>query len=314
MSQTDNVWSAADESVPSAPADLPPLAYGEGYTNTECFNFGTLWRLGVALLVENPTLTGVAAGAFIALQITQVVLSTAVSVGLTLSTVAANQTGLDVPPDVIAQLGQAAVALLFLPFTMLVQAGTLVAFATYITSDESRFSLLVTSVRAAVMALVYGIIGGAIGFALIAIFVAMPAGLGFVLGGGIGAGETAVISTAIGGFLGLLVGIVPMLYVSYGLLLGTYAVVLDGISPVEALAVAWEGADGVRLHLFLFALLFGVASAFAPCTLYLLLIPAIAIFHGGLAAAWLAHSRSRAVVDAWPFFERNPVSLKHSIG
>lgn len=314
MSQNDNVWSAADERVPSAPAELPPLAYGDGYANTECFSFGTLWRLGVALLTENPTLAAVAAGAFIILQIAQVVLSTAVSVGLTLSALAASQTGMDIPPDAIAQVGQAMVALAFLPFTMLVQAGTLVAFGTYITSDESRFSLIVSSVRAAIMALVYGVIVGAISFALAAVFVGLPAGLGFVLGGGIGGGETALLSLVVGVLLGILVGLGPMLYVSYGVLLGTYAVVLDGISPVEALGVAWEGASGVRLHLFVFALLFGVVSAFAPCSLYLLLFPAIAIFHGGLTAGWLAHSRPRAIVDAWPFFQRNPVSLSSDIG
>ncbi len=64
--------------------------------------------------------------------------------------------------------------------------------------------------------------------------------------------------------------IVPGFIAAFGLMLWPYAMIVEGLGPVDALKRSWQLTDGAKLHLFLFGLALGVASIFVvPLTLCL---------------------------------------------
>lgn len=65
---------------------------------------------------------------------------------------------------------------------------------------------------------------------------------------------------AVGAVLLALLIVPTAFYVGYGLVLGEYAVALEGVGPMEALSRSWELADGNRFTLFFFSVAVGLVN------------------------------------------------------
>jgi hypothetical protein len=192
----------------------------------------------------------------------------------------------------------------FLPLQQLVAAGAFVAFGNWIRNQDVSYSALYTSVRQAIQAFLYGIIAFAINFLLLMVMIVPAGGITYVAV--IAAGPMAGLGVA---SLALLVALPPLIYVGLGLQLGTYAVVLDDVTPLEALQISWEAAAGNRLYLFILNFAIFIVGAFAgACTFCLLgigAVPVQGLAMAGMTLGWLLHSRRMEETTKWDFVERN---------
>jgi hypothetical protein len=62
--------------------------------------------------------------------------------------------------------------------------------------------------------------------------------------------------------LGFLLFIVPGVVLALGLILWPYAMVVEGLGPVDSMKRSWQLMDGAKLQLFLFGLALGMLSMF----------------------------------------------------
>lgn len=73
---------------------------------------------------------------------------------------------------------------------------------------------------------------------------------------GIGYTQDSTALMVVGGVLAVLIALPAAFYVGLGLVFGEHAVILDELSPTEALERSWGLADGNRMHLFGFLLVY----------------------------------------------------------
>ena len=181
----------------------------------------------------------------------------------------------------------------FLLLNMLAYAGAYIAFGHFIRNDQVSYITLYTSIGAAVRALLLGILQGLIIVGMLAVFM-IPGIIGMLM------------SPVVGAFLivfGLILSIVPLIYIGLGLQLSVHALVLDQVGILEAMRVSWRAAAGARMELFVLGLVFGLLYVIANCCLIVPILFVSAIHMAGTTAGWMAYSRSLDETRTYSFFE-----------
>lgn len=112
---------------------------------------------------------------------------------------------------------------------------------------------------------------------------------------------------ALAAIVGVVLTTPALLYVGLGLLLGDHALVLEGLSPMEALERSWSLAEGNRVTLLVFALVMGVLNTvgaamgvFIFCIGVLITGPlAVAITELGFTESFLIAVEGEEEARAW---------------
>jgi len=90
-----------------------------------------------------------------------------------------------------------------------------------------------------------------------------------------------------GGVVMVMLVIPAALYVHLGLMLGDRALTLENLDPTAALGRAWSLADGNRITLFLFTLVWGIAMLLSVFAFCVGVVPARAAYELALTEAFL---------------------------
>ena len=105
---------------------------------------------------------------------------------------------------------------------------------------------------------------------------------------------------------------------SFALVCGWFALFGNLVTPAiactddgvfEAMGAAWDAARGARVTLFVLALAFVIGQLFACCFGGVGLIPFHGIYLGGLGLAWALYDRPRAETAQWPFLRAHAPDL-----
>lgn len=294
--------------IANTAADAAPDA-DPGLPINVVWSFDVVFRLGYALVREQPRFVLGAAAIVWVLQVAPTLLS------LPLAMLAESQprTTDGVQARLLLTFAQYGLSIALFPFAQLATVGISVAFAHYIATDEVRWRLIPTSLLPAVRTFAFKIVLGFAATVMTALFLT-PATVALVYG--IHRGPAAV---AVVGALLVVAWGVANLWLMLTFVLGQYAAMLDGAWPPDALRAGWIAARGSRMTLLATAIALGVAGVLALAAYGCLLVPGIAahvlllaVVHGGTAASWLLYARPAAETARWPFFRRNPVGATGS--
>jgi len=84
--------------------------------------------------------------------------------------------------------------------------------------------------------------------------------------------------------VGVLLFVVPGIIAALGLMMWPYAMVVEGLGPVDSLKRSWQLMDGAKLQLFLFGLAIGVVGMFVmPFTCFVGLLVLMPFMYTGYA-------------------------------
>lgn len=284
----------------SSASDAAPLE-GNRVSMNQAFSVEVVFRLGWASVQRWPAVALTGGFALVVLQYGPSILNQLASL------VPASE------PAVVAVIGLAGMVLGFgaTVFAQFVTAGLYVAFSHLFYGREASVATVFTSGRQGLRVLIAVLVAGmALGAAMLVLFVPALAALGagiYLLEADSGGGlATPLLVVAV---LWLLVAIPVSVYVGVFAQLVPVVAALEEVSPIEAIARAWDRTNGARLTLFVTSLAFALAQFLACCLGIVGLIPVLALYHAGLAAAWLLANRPAAELAGLEFFQENASDL-----
>jgi hypothetical protein len=251
-----------------------------------------VFTTGIQLLKEQPALAILAGLNVFVIAVVQQIVNGVFSAGDLALELSGN-----ISPElsgVLSNMGSLFTLPFFVILNTLVFAGAYVAFANYIRNDEVSFGALYTSIVPALKSLVYQLLLTCLLTAILTVGILPGLGLLFV-------------SPTVGGIvlvLGVLLSLIPTIYVSLGFMLGIFAVVLDDAGIIEAFGISWRAASGARVDLFILSLVFGLLGIIASCCCIFPVILVSAIQLPGMTAAWMKYARAESASEEWTFFKR----------
>ena len=271
--------------------DLGIPMYGHGESVSVAFGLSRVFQTGWLIMKEQPALALLAGLNILIIALLQLLSNVVFSFAQLFL-----ELGAAVSPE-LAQAFGGFTDLITIPFflllNMLAYAGAYIAFGHFIRNDQVSYITLYTSIGAAVRALLLGILQGLIIVGMLAVFM-IPGIIGMLM------------SPVVGAFLivfGLILSIVPLIYIGLGLQLSVHALVLDQVGILEAMRVSWRAAAGARMELFVLGLVFGLLYVIANCCLIVPILFVSAIHMAGTTAGWMAYSRSLDETRTYSFFE-----------
>jgi hypothetical protein len=272
------------------------MAVGEGWSVGEAFQPGNVVSWGWKMCTEAPVLVVLFGGGAMALSMLPSLLN--LPIGISIGVM--GETGaIDANvAEALSQVSSLIISLLFMPFQMIFYAGGMVAMGHFMVHGELTPSLLVTSWRNGLYMAVYAILQGFIGMAVLAVAVVPSVGLVFLAAQG-----TVPIAVAIVVGVLLMVVVLPVsIYVSLGLMVGSYMSAIDRVSPIDAMQLSWASSAGGRTSLFVTGLAFGLLGVLSICMCGLPNVVLIPLQFGGYTAAYLRVTRPEQETDAYAFF------------
>lgn len=94
--------------------------------------------------------------------------------------------------------------------------------------------------------------------------------------------------------VGFIFLIVPGIIAALGLMMWPYAMVVEGLGPINALKRSWQLMDGAKLQLFLFGLAVGVVSMFVmPLTCFFGLLVLMPFMYVGYALIYVGAAENK---------------------
>jgi len=263
----------------------------------QAFSVDNVFKIGIGVLSEQPALVILAAFNLLALQIVAQFLGPMIQIP---TMVVLEGSGLDpMLAEAGAQFAGIGAQLVLMPFQTLVTAGAIVAGAQFIRNDQVSYATLYNQGGAMVRLLLFTLIAMLILTVAMVVLVS-PVAVGCWVLADSGNTSLAILVGAVG----VVVVLLGSLYLSLGLTLGSYAVCIDGLGPIEGVVVSWRAAQGGRITLFVTLLCLGLAGLVGCCFCY---IPAFVVQTAGMAGfagAWLQYARPEAEVASYPFIGR----------
>jgi len=295
---SDDVWSSGhDSGAADGGTDLGQPDYDAGVGINQAFSVDNVFKIGIGVLSEQPALVILAAFNLLALQIVAQFLGPMIQIP---TMVVLEGSGLDpMLAEAGAQFAGIGAQLVLMPFQTLVTAGAIVAGAQFIRNDQVSYATLYNQGGAMVRLLLFTLIAMLILTVAMVVLVS-PVAVGCWVLADSGNTSLAILVGAVG----VVVVLLGSLYLSLGLTLGSYAVCIDGLGPIEGVVVSWRAAQGGRITLFVTLLCLGLAGLVGCCFCY---IPAFVVQTAGMAGfagAWLQYARPEAEVASYPFIGR----------
>jgi hypothetical protein len=294
-----DVWEAARGEGGGEAGDQ-----GAGIGANRAFAADTVFRLGWALLREQPAVFLTGGLALVVLQfggqvIQQIVSSVASVAGDALWAMAAS-----VLVSVIVGIGSF-VGLIW------VSVGTQRA-AVAVARGEVVSPLAVFGPPGRTTAALLGNLGTQLAILVPALVVLSPglAGVGYGVWA-LDAGESSSVGVA-----AIVAG--ALWAISFTLICGWFSLFANLVTPAiacsdlgvfDAMGAAWDAARGARTTLFVLALAFVVGQLFACCFGGIGLIPFHGVYLGGLGLGWALYDRPRSETAQWPFLRTHAPDL-----
>lgn len=271
---------------------------GRGLPGATVFGPFAVFRLGWAVLKEQPALVLLGALGMFAVQLAPSV----ISIPLQVATKALVETSDPVVRGAIDGMLSGVLGLLAVPLQLLVMAGLSIGTARWITDELSDVLVLVTSFAAAARMLLVSLIIAFVFLALVGVLVVPPA-----------AGAVWLFANEgwLSGSLLLLVlvpVVVLLLWVQLGFTFAQIAAAIDGTGPFASIEASWQAARGARLMLLLTVLAYSLVTPLLCCLGGIPGVVGIGVYFAGLSAAWVLHTRDVARTADLPFVQRNHLS------
>lgn len=271
---------------------------GRGLPGATVFGPVAVFRLGWAVLKEQPALVLLGALCMFAVQLLPSLISFPVQLAVKAMVEISDPA---VQGAVDGALG-ALFGLLAVPLQVLVMAGMAIGTARWITDELSDVLVLFTSFAAALRMFLVSVLVGLVFVAIIAFLVAPPT-VGAVW---LFANEGWLTGSAL--LLLLVPVLLLMIWVQLGFTFAQIAAAIDGTGPIASIEASWRAAKGARLALLLTLVVYSAITPLLCCLGGIPGVVAVGLYFTGLSAAWVLHSRDIARTAGLPFVQRNDLT------